>query len=40
MLQREVTIAPNDTATQLISVMLGVDRRIRRAPEGGTGGYK
>ncbi len=40
MLQREVTIAPNDTATQIISVLLGVDRRIRRAPEGGAGGYK
>lgn len=38
--QRDLTVAPNDTATQVISVTLGVDRRIRRAPEGGAGGYK
>ncbi|MBM3852152.1 MAG: hypothetical protein FJ399_03250 [Verrucomicrobia bacterium] len=40
ILQREVAVAPNDTAMQTISVVLGVDRRIRRAPEGGAGGYK
>jgi plastocyanin len=38
--QREVTIVANDTATQVISVTLGIDRRIRRAPEAGAGGYK
>ena len=38
--QRELAVAPNDTAMQTISVVLGVDRRIRRAPEGGAGGYK
>jgi plastocyanin len=38
--QREVTVAAQDTATQVIAVTLGVDRRIRRAPESGAGGYK
>lgn len=36
---REVTIA-SDAATQVISVTLRADRRIRRAPEGGPGSYK
>lgn len=36
---REVTVA-NDPATQVISVTLKPDRRIRRAPESGAGGYK
>jgi plastocyanin len=40
VLQREITVVANDTATQVIAVTLGVDRRIRRAPESGTGGYK
>ncbi len=40
ILQREVDVAANDTATQVIAVTLGVDRRIRRAPEGGAAGYK
>jgi plastocyanin len=40
VVQRELTVPPNDTAMQVISVTLGVDRRIRRAPEGGAGGYK
>lgn len=38
--QREVTIVANDTATQVIAVTLGIDRRIRRAPEAGAGAYK
>ena len=40
MIARDVTIAENDTATQIISVTLRPDRRIRRAPESGAGGYK
>lgn len=36
---REVTIA-GDAATQVIAVTLRADRRIRRAPEAGAGGYK
>lgn len=40
VLQREVEVSANDTATQVIAVTLGVDRRIRRAPEGGAAGYK
>lgn len=38
--RREVSIAAGDTATQVIAVTLGIDRRIRRAPETGAGGYK
>ncbi|MBI5690932.1 MAG: carboxypeptidase regulatory-like domain-containing protein [Verrucomicrobia bacterium] len=38
--QRELTIAPGDATTQVISITLGIDRRIRRAPETGAGGYK
>ncbi len=37
---REVVIAANDTAMQVISVVLRPDKRIRRAPESGPGGYK
>lgn len=40
VLQRELTVATNDTATQVISVTLGVDRRIPRAPDTTGGGYK
>lgn len=40
MINRDVTIAANDAATQVISVILRPDRRIRRAPESGAGGYK
>jgi plastocyanin len=40
MISREVNIAENDTATQLIAVTLRPDKRIRRAPESGVGGYK
>ena len=36
---RELAIS-NDPATQVISVTLKADRRIRRAPETGAGGYK
>jgi plastocyanin len=36
---RELTV-DESPATQVISVTLGVDRRIRRAPESGTGAYK
>jgi hypothetical protein len=38
--RREVSVAAQDTATQVIAVTLGIDRRIRRAPESGAGGYK
>lgn len=38
--QREVVVAAADRATQVIAVTLGIDRRIRRAPESGGGGYK
>lgn len=37
---REVSISASDTATQVISVTLRPDRRIRRAPESGAGSYK
>lgn len=37
---RDVTVDPNDPATQVISVTLKPDRRIRRAPESSAGGYK
>lgn len=37
---REVVIAADDTAAQVIAVTLRPDRRIRRAPETGAGGYK
>ncbi len=40
VLQRDVTVAPDDTTTQVIAVTLGVDRRIQRAPESGIGGYR
>jgi plastocyanin len=40
MVTRDVALMAQDTATQIISVTLGVDRRIRRAPESGAGGYK
>jgi plastocyanin len=36
---REVTVA-DDAATQIISVTLKADRRIRRAPETGASGYR
>ena len=37
---REVRIDPADPATQVIAVTLKPDRRIRRAPEAGSAGYK
>ncbi|ACB73368.1 carboxypeptidase regulatory-like domain-containing protein [Opitutus terrae] len=38
---REVTVDPNDQRTQVITVKLKPDRRIRRAPEmGGSGAYR
>jgi hypothetical protein len=36
---RDLTVAA-DALTQVISVTLGIDRRIRRAPESGAAGYK
>ncbi len=36
---REIAVE-NTPVTQVISVTLGIDRRIRRAPESGTGSYK
>lgn len=40
VLERAITVAPRTENTQVIAVTLGVDRRIRRAPESGAGGYK
>lgn len=40
MYSRQITISATDAATQVVSVTLQPDRRIRRAPEGGPGGYK
>jgi plastocyanin len=37
---RDVVITANDDATQVISVTLKPDRRIRRAPDASGGGYK
>lgn len=37
---REVVVDANNPATQVISVTLGHDRRLRRAPENGAAGYK
>ena len=36
----EIVIAANDATTQVVSVTLRPDKRLRRAPEGGAGGYK
>jgi plastocyanin len=36
---REIAVE-NTPVTQVIAVTLGIDRRIRRAPESGAGGYK
>lgn len=33
-------VVQNSPVVQVISVTLGIDRRIRRAPESGAGGYK
>ena len=38
--QREVVIAASDATTQVISITLKPDRRLRRAPDGAGGGYK
>lgn len=38
--EREVVVDASNPATQVISVTLGVDRRIRRAPESDAGGYR
>lgn len=40
MATREVTVSSTDAAMQVISVTLRPDKRIRRAPESGPGGYK
>ncbi len=40
MLNREVVVSAADVGTQVVSVTLNPDRRIRRAPEGGAGSYK
>ncbi len=40
LVTREIAIAGNDDAAQVISVTLKPDKRIRRAPESGPGGYK
>jgi plastocyanin len=37
---REVVVTANDEATQVVSVTLKPDRRIRRAPDATGGGYK
>lgn len=38
--QREVVIAPAETATQSIAVSLKPEKKIRRAPDGAGGGYR
>lgn len=38
--EREVVVDATNPATQVISVTLGIDRRIRRAPESDAGGYR
>jgi plastocyanin len=38
--RRDVVVAAGDAVTQVISVTLKPDRRIRRAPDSGGGGYK
>lgn len=38
--KRDVTVDTSNPATQIIAITLGHDRRIRRAPETGAGGYK
>ncbi len=38
--QREITLRAADTATQVVSVTLGFDRRLPRNPESGAGAYK
>lgn len=40
MVTREMSVTPADAATQVISVTLRPDKRIRRAPESGVGGYR
>jgi hypothetical protein len=37
---REIAVAADDPATQVVAVTLRPDKRIRRAPETGAGGYK
>jgi plastocyanin len=39
-LTREVTVEGAGSATQVIALTLGVDRRVRRAPEAAGSGYK
>ena len=39
-LTREVVVAGGGAATQVIALTLGVDRRVRRAPDSAGGGYK
>ena len=38
--RRDIVISPDDAATQTIAVTLKPDRRLRRAPDAGGGGYK
>jgi plastocyanin len=40
LVTREVTLDANNSETQVISVMLRPDKRLRRAPESDVGGYK
>lgn len=40
VLTREVTVEGAGATTQVIALTLGVDRRVRRAPEAAGGGYK
>jgi len=40
MATREIAVSSTDAAMQVISVTLRPDKRIRRAPESGPGGYK
>jgi plastocyanin len=38
--QREIVIAASDSTMQTIAVTLKPDRRLRRAPDGASGGYR
>ena len=39
-LTREITVESAGAGTQVISLTLGVDRRVRRAPDAGGAGYR
>ena len=38
--RRDIVVTADTAATQSISVSLKPDKRLRRAPDGGGGGYK